>query len=114
MTSGIKTVVYPVKDADRAKAVFTALLGAGPHTDSTYYIGYNVAGQEIGLDPNGHSQGLTGPLVYWHVPDVAAAVQELTAAGAELTQPVRDVGGGKLIAALADADGNPIGLIQEQ
>ena len=31
--------------------------------DQPYYVGYNVAGQDIGLDPNGHRQGMTGPYV---------------------------------------------------
>jgi hypothetical protein len=33
-------------------------------------------------------------------------------AGAEAHQGVRDVGGGKLLASVKDADGNVIGLIQ--
>ena len=33
--------------------------------DEPYYVGYKVAGQDVGLDHNGHSQGMTGPLGYW-------------------------------------------------
>ena len=32
MTEGVKTVIYPVKDLDGAKALFTALLGAAPES----------------------------------------------------------------------------------
>ena len=56
MTTGIQTIIYPVKDLAQAKAMFGALVGADPVVDSPYYVGYNVAGQDIGLDPNG--QGL--------------------------------------------------------
>jgi predicted enzyme related to lactoylglutathione lyase len=55
---------------------------------------------------------MTGPLGYWHVHDLDARVKALVAAGAELRSDVRDVGGGKLIATVTDADGNVIGLLQ--
>jgi len=112
MTEGVKTIIYPVKDLDGAKALFTALLGSEPQSDTPYYVGWNVAGQDIGLDPNGHAQGLTGPVPYWQVDDIASSVQALVAAGGELQQEPKDVGGGLLIAWVKDADGNVIGLRQ--
>jgi predicted enzyme related to lactoylglutathione lyase len=39
-------------------------------------------------------------------------VKALLEAGAEVHQEVKDVGGGKLIASVKDADGNLIGLLQ--
>ena len=33
-TEGIKTVLHPVTDLDRAKAMYTALLGIPPQADS--------------------------------------------------------------------------------
>jgi len=112
MTSGMKTIVYPVKDVAAAKSLYTALLGE-PHTDQPYYVGFNVGGQEIGLDPNGHNKGMTGPVGYWHVEDVVRTVAELTEAGATEVQAPTNVGGGTLLATLADADGNIFGLIQK-
>ena len=112
MTSGMRTIIYPVKDLDRAKAVFGSLFGLSPTVDEAYYIGYDVGAQHVGLAPNGHAQGMTGPVGYWHVDDINAAVTELVAAGAEELESVRDVGGGKLTASVRDADGNVIGLIQ--
>jgi predicted enzyme related to lactoylglutathione lyase len=113
MTSGLMTIVYPVRDAAKGKAMFAALLGAEPHTDQPYYVGFSVAGQEVGLDPNGHAQGLTGPVPYWHVEDIEARLTQLRDAGAEIQQAATDVGEGKLVARVTDADGNVIGLIQE-
>ncbi len=72
----------------------------------------SIGDQEIGLDPNGHSQGMTGPVVYWHVDDIKASLQLLLDAGAQTQQEIKDVGGGKLTASAKDADGNVIGLIQ--
>ncbi|MFI9151578.1 VOC family protein [Streptomyces sp. NPDC053367] len=113
MTAGLKTIIYPVKDLDRAKALFKALLGVEPYADEPYYVGYKDAGQDVGLDPNGHAQGLTGPVPYWHVSDIRATLAALLAAGAEPLQDVRDVGGGRLIASVKDADGNLVGLLQD-
>jgi predicted enzyme related to lactoylglutathione lyase len=112
VTEGVKTIIYPVEDLARAKALFRELLGVEPYMDEAYYVGFNVAGQDIGLDPHGHGKGMTGPVGYWHVDDIRRSVQALLDAGAEAQQEVRDVGGGKLIASVKDADGNVIGLIQ--
>lgn len=68
--------------------------------------------QEIGLDPNGHNQGMTGPVGYYHVNDIKKSLQLLLDAGAQAQQAVKDVGGGKLIATVKDTDSNIIGLIQ--
>ena len=41
-TQGIKTVLHPVSDLATAKAVYAALLGLPPQTDSSYYVGFEV------------------------------------------------------------------------
>jgi len=91
-TQGIKTVLHPVSDLATAKTVYTALLGAPPTTDGPYYVGFEVEGQHIGLVPGGGPQGMTSPVAYWHVPDIEAKLAEVTAAGATVNEPVRDVG----------------------
>jgi predicted enzyme related to lactoylglutathione lyase len=113
MTAGLRTIVYPVQDLNRAKDLFRALLGVEPHTDGPHYVGFTDAGQEIGLDPNGHARGLTGPVPYWHVVDIRASLGALVIAGAEPLQEVQDVGGGRLIASVKDPDGNIVGLVEE-
>ena len=80
--------------------------------DEAYYVGFRIGDQEIGLDPNGHNQGMTGPVGYCHVDDIKKSLQLLLDAGAQAQQEVKDVGGGKLIASVKDADGNIIGLMQ--
>ena len=110
MTSGMNTIIYPVDDLAAAKALYTALLGVEPYTDQPYYVGFRVGEQELGLDPNGHKQGLSGAVAYWSVDDVEGTVKTLTDAGAEVLVPARDVGGGLLVATLRDTDGNLIGL----
>jgi predicted enzyme related to lactoylglutathione lyase len=110
----IKTVLHPVSDVEAAKAVYTALLGTPPQHDSSYYVGFDVAGQHIGLVPGGGPQGMTSPVAYWHVPDIEAKLAEVTAAGATVNEPARDVGGGRLVATVVDPDGNVLGLLQDR
>jgi predicted enzyme related to lactoylglutathione lyase len=85
MNQGIQTIIYPVKDKDTARELFTKLLGV---------------------------EGLTGPVGYHHVTDIKKSVQILLEAGGHVQQAVKDVGGGKLIAIVKDSDGNMIGFIQ--
>ncbi|MFG2264223.1 VOC family protein [Streptomyces sp. NPDC048720] len=113
MTAGVQTIMYPVKDLEKAKPLFAALLGVEPYADEPYYVGYKAAGQDVGLDPNGHAKGMTGPVPYWHVTDLRERLAALVAAGAELLQDAQDVGGGRLIAFVRDADGNLVGLLQD-
>ena len=112
MAPGMRTVIYPVKDLARAKTLYGKLLGVEPNMDEAFYVGFRVGDQDVGLDPHGHSQGMTGPVAYWHVDDIKESLGLLLASGAEAQQDVKDVGGSKLIATLKDADGNIIGLIQ--
>ena len=112
MTSGITTVIYPVTDITRAKALYSNLLGVTPIMDEPYYVGFRVGGQDIGLDPHGHSKGMTGPVGYWEVDDIEESMKQLLDAGAETQQAITDVGGGKRVATVKDADGNVIGLLQ--
>jgi predicted enzyme related to lactoylglutathione lyase len=111
---GIKTVLHPVSNLARAKGVYAALLGTEPQTDSPYYVGFDVHGQHIGLVPGGGPQGMTSPVTYWHVPDIASSLAAVTAAGGTVAEPVRDVGHGRLVATFTDTDGNVLGLIQDQ
>ena len=111
-TQGITIVLHPVSDLERAKAVYTALLGIPPQADSSYYVGFDVAGQHIGLVPGG--QGMTSPVAYWQVPDIEAKLAEVTAAGATVKEPPRDVGGGRLVASFTDPDGNVLGVVQDR
>jgi predicted enzyme related to lactoylglutathione lyase len=114
MPAHLRTIVYPVVDQAGARELFRALLGVEPYVDGASWTGFRTAdGQEVGLDPHGHDAGITGPVPYWHVEDLRATLAALLAAGAEAVRDVRDVGGGKLVATVRDADGNSVGLVQD-
>ncbi|MCU1573792.1 MAG: glyoxalase [Micrococcaceae bacterium] len=112
-TQGIKTVLHPVSDINKAKAVYAALLGMQPQSDAPYYVGFEAAGQHIGLVPGGGPQAMTSPVSYWHVADIEAKLAEVTAAGATIKEAAHDVGGGRLVATVTDPDGNVLGLLQD-
>jgi predicted enzyme related to lactoylglutathione lyase len=112
-TQGIKTVLHPVSDLAASKAVYTALIGFPPQADSPYYVGFDAEGQHIGLVPGRGAQGMSAPVAYWHVADIEAKLAEVTAAGATLKEPARDVGNGRLVATFTDPDGNVLGLLQD-
>jgi predicted enzyme related to lactoylglutathione lyase len=113
-TQGIKTVLHPVSDIAASKAIYIALLGVEPQTDEPYYVGFEVAGQHIGLVPGGGPQGMTSPVAYWQVPDIGVKLGEVTAAGGTVKDAARDVGAGRLVATFTDHDGNVLGLLQDR
>jgi predicted enzyme related to lactoylglutathione lyase len=110
MNQGIKTIIYPVQNMARAKSLFRELLGVEPYADTPYYVGFRIGDQEIGLDPHGHRDGMTA---YYHVDDIGKSLQLFLDSGAEVLQEVKDVGGGRLIASVRDAEGNIIGFLQD-
>src|ERR1700686_3923358 len=95
-TEGIMTELHPMPDLAKAKPVYAALLGVQPQHDAHYYVGFEGAGQHIGLVPGGGPQAMTSPVAYWHVPDIEAKLAEVTAAGATGKEPAHDVRGGPL------------------
>lgn len=107
------SIVIPVSDLKAAKAVFAALLGTEPDTDQPYYVGFKVGGVEIGLNPQGHQQGLTAPVPYFRAADLDAALAEVREAGATLAGSPQNIGDGTrmAMATVKDADGNTLGLI---
>ncbi len=106
MSSTVRSLVVPVSDIDAAKAVYGALLGS-PHTDTPYYVGFNVDGFEVSL-ALGDVAG--GPVAYLDVDDLDAARETLLAAGATERDPPRQVAPQARVCVVADKDGNPLGL----
>ncbi|WP_426565105.1 VOC family protein [Angustibacter sp. McL0619] len=106
MSPTIRSLVIPVSDLDAAKAVYSVLLGA-PHTDGPYYVGYNINGFEVALNPAGEGGG---PVAFADVEDLDLTRESLLSAGATERDAPRQVAPEARVCVLADADGNPIGL----
>jgi predicted enzyme related to lactoylglutathione lyase len=89
-------------------------IGVPPQTDESCYVGFEAAGQHIGLVPGAGPQGMTSPVADWHVPDLDVKLAEVPAAGATVKKPACDVGGGRLVATVTDPDGNVLGLLPDR
>ena len=111
MLLGLRTVIYPAPDLAVAKAWYSKFLGQAPYFDQPYYVGFSVGGFELGLLPN-VAPGTAGARPLWGVKDVDAAYAKLLALGASPLEPVRDVGEGIKVAAVADPFGNRLGIIE--
>jgi predicted enzyme related to lactoylglutathione lyase len=114
MILGLRTVTYHVPDLPRAKAWYISVLGKEPYFDEPFYVGFNVGGFELGLDPDmsGVTPGAGGVGVYWGVENAEAELERLTARGAAVLSPLHDVGDGIRLAAVADPFGNAFGIIE--
>lgn len=112
MFLGLRTVVYPVNDLTAAKRWWSQVLGIEPYFDEPYYVGFNVCGYELALDPDGRAESGPGPVTYWGVDDAPRAVAVLVEAGASEAAPVTDHGGGIRTATVVGPDGVLIGLIE--
>ena len=113
MFQGLRTVIYHAPDLAAAKAWYATALGVQPYFAQPFYVGFDVGGFELGLDPD--TSGVTvgnNAVAYWGVADIDAAYAHLLDCGAAARDPVKEVGGDIKVAAVADPFGNVIGLIQ--
>ena len=113
MIRGLRTVIYHVSDLARAKAWYAAAFQVHPYFDEPFYVGFNVAGYELGLDPSPNAApGKGGVVAYWGVPPIEDALGHFLNEGATLVSTIQDVGEGIRVATVADPFGNSIGLIE--
>lgn len=109
---GLRTLGYIVPDLDAAKTWYTKVLGIAPYFDMPFYVGFNVAGYELGLQPT-ESAVVYGnsAVTYWGVENVQATYDMLLAEGATEHDKPQDVGDGIVVAAVKDPWGNIFGII---
>lgn len=114
MLQGLRSQIYQVSDLDAAKAWYTQLLGHPPYFDEPFYVGFNVGGYELGLQPseNPDADQVKDAVTYWSVPDAEDAYVTLLALGATPYQAVQEVGGGIKLGAALDPLGNRLGVIE--
>lgn len=114
MFLGLRTVIYATPDLEKAKAWYSEVLGMDPYFSESYYVGFNVGGFELGLnpDPGEDAKGMGGVVPYWGVPDASAEYDRILGLGAEPVSPVQDVGEGIKVAILKDPFGNALGIIE--
>ncbi len=108
---GLRTVIFPAEELQKNKDWYVEALGIEPYFDEPFYVGFNVGGFELGLDPNA-PKGSGGTQVYWGVEDIEAAVMHLTGIGAKLENDIQEVGEGIKVATVLDPFGNQFGVIE--
>lgn len=111
MILGLRTAIYPCPDLAIGKAFYSAVLGSPPYFDEPFYVGYQVGGFELGLQPDAQPS-LNGSEAYWGCADISAEVARLLSLGARPLSPVTEVGGGIKVATVADPMGNAFHLIE--
>lgn len=107
---GLRTVIYRVADMEAAKAWYTKAFETEPYFDEPFYIGFNIGGYELGLQPD---ESLLGDNVvtYWGVEDIQATYEKLLGLGAISVEEPTNVGGELMVATVKDPFGNCIGII---
>ena len=114
MFKKLRTAVYHVEDLTQAKEWYTKITGIEPYFDQPFYVGFDINGFELGLDPDMTNLSRSNQAIaYWAVDQIEDRVNELLEAGASLAEPVKEVGGGIKVASVCDPFGNIIGLIEE-
>lgn len=113
MFLGLRTAIYQVPDIDAAKAWYAKAVGVAPYFDQPFYVGFNVGGYELGLQPDTPAKtAVENVVAYWGVADAQAAFDHLLKSGATANGAVQDVGEGIKVATVRDPYGNVFGLIE--
>lgn len=110
---GLRTTVYRVADLAAAKEWYSAAFGEPPYFDEPFYVGFNIAGYELGLMPDDMpaADKTENVLSYWGVEDINGEVARLKQLGATMDNDPMNVGGDIVVAELKDPWGNVLGLI---
>lgn len=109
---GLRTTIYLVPDLGKAKAWYIKAFETKPYFDEPFYCGFNIAGYELGLLPDGdNGSKADNVLSYWGVDNVQKEYDRLIALGAIEHEKPTNVGGEIVTATVKDPWGNVIGLI---
>jgi lactoylglutathione lyase len=109
---GLRTSIYKVPDLLAAKLWYTKAFETAPYFDESFYVGFNIAGYELGLLPEeGDTKKAFNIMSYWGVEDIQKEFDRLILLGAVEHEKPTNVGGEIMVASVIDPWGNAIGLI---
>lgn len=110
---GLRTTIYKVGDIIEAKEWYAMAFQTQPYFDEPFYVGFNIAGYELGLmtDDTPASDKTTNVLTYWGVENIGSEVAKFLDLGAREHTAPTNVGGDIMVASVLDPWGNAIGLI---
>ena len=111
---GLRTTIYHVGDIVKAKEWYAKAFLTDPYFDQLFYVGFNIGGFELGLQPQENSAAadkVESVVSYWGVEDISAQYNRLLQLGASEHEPPQNVGENIVVASVKDPWGNIIGLI---
>lgn len=109
---GIRTVICKVADIEKAKQRYTNAFHTRPYFDMPFYVGFNIAGYELGLQPDVNNEMKSENVeLYWGVTDVHKSYDRFISLGATSHNPPQNVGEEIIVATVKDPWDNIIGLI---
>ncbi|MBN2664131.1 MAG: hypothetical protein JXR68_10820 [Bacteroidales bacterium] len=110
---GLRTVVYFVPNLKEAKKWYSKIFETAPYFDEAYYVGFNIAGYELGLLPEEKpiTDKTNSVVTYWGVEDINFSYDFMLKNGAIEVEKPTNVGGELMTASVKDPWGNEIGII---
>lgn len=110
---GLRTTIYRVGDLTAAKKWYTKVFQTSPYFDEPFYVGFNIAGYELGLQEEEKPTTNKPDSVetYWGVADIHSEYHRFLSLGATEYAAPQEVGEGIAVAKVKDPWGNVIGLI---
>ncbi|SOD11861.1 VOC family protein [Pedobacter xixiisoli] len=110
---GLRTTIYKVADINAAKEWYAKAFETEPYFDEPFYVGFDIAGYELGLQPeeNPTIEKADSVATYWGVNEVETEFNRLIDLGATAHEQPEEVGGGIIVATVKDLWENVIGLI---
>lgn len=124
MLRGLVTVSFFAADVEAAKRWYTELLGIEPYFNvpsedgSLGYTEFRIGDyqDELGVIDNRYAPhdppaGPAGAVIFWHVDDVAAALEKLLSMGAKQHEALTHRAEGFITASVVDPFGNILGIM---
>lgn len=110
---GLRTTIYKVGDIQKAAEWYSKAFATAPYFDEPFYVGFNIAGYELGLQPEEvpSIDKAESVVSYWGVENIQEAYDRLIDLGASEHEKPENVGGDIMTATIKDPFGNVIGLI---
>ena len=110
---GLRTTIYKVGDLEKGKEWYAKAFQTEPYFDEPYYVGFNIGGYELGIQPeeNPTKNKIESVTSYWGVENIQEEYDRFIALGAKEYEIPTNRGGELMTAAVIDPFGNIVGLI---
>lgn len=110
---GLRTAIFKVSDIQAAKSWYAKAFEKEPYFDEPFYVGFNIAGYELGLMPDAGDIAAKSDnvLIYWGVGNIQQEFDRLLSVGATPHEFPENVGDEIVVATVKDPWNNVLGII---